>query len=78
MIIETILNNNLVERKSDQNVLIRNTVTNAEYEIAVDLTNEERQKRGFEPYYYEETDKPIAEYEKAIAVEETAEEVTEE
>lgn len=59
MIIETKLDNNLVERKSDQNVFIRNTVTNAEYEIAVDLTNEERQKRGFEPYYYVETDKPI-------------------
>lgn len=59
MIIETTLENNLIERKSDQGVYIRNTVTNAEYEVAVDLTNEERQKRGFEPYYYEETDIPI-------------------
>lgn len=59
MIIETTLDNNLVERKSDQNVLIRNTVTDAEYEVAVDLTNEERVRRGFEPYYYVETDKPI-------------------
>lgn len=59
MITETFLDNNLVERKSDQGVYIRNTVTNAEYEVAVDLTNEERQKRGFEPYYYEETDIPI-------------------
>ena len=59
MIIETYKENNLVERKSDQNVLIRNTVTGYEYETAVDLTNEERERRGFEPYYYEETDKPI-------------------
>ena len=59
MIIETSLENNLVERKSDQGVYIRNTVTDAEYEVAIDLTNEERQKRGFEPYYYEETDTPI-------------------
>ncbi len=86
MIIETKLDNNLVERKSDQNVFIRNTVTGYEYEAAVDLTNEERQRRGFEPYFYEETNKPIeteetldneafiAEYEKAIAVEEETEE----
>ena len=59
MIIETFLDDNLVERKSDQGVYIRNTVTNAEYEAAVDLTNEEREKRGFVPYYYEETDTPI-------------------
>lgn len=89
MIIETLLDNNLVERKSDQNVFIRNTVTNAEYEVAVDLTNEERQKRGFVPYYYEETDKPIEvdptldndafieAYERAIEPSETAEAVEE-
>lgn len=66
MIIEKKLDNNLVERKSDQNVFIRNTVTNAEYEVAVDLTNEERQKRGFEPYYYEETDKVIETHETEV------------
>lgn len=56
MIIETYLENNLVERHSDKNVYIRNTVTGYEYESATDLTNEERERRGFKPYYYEETD----------------------
>ena len=58
MIIETILesNPNLIERHSDKGVYIRNTVTGAEYESAVDFTNEWRAANGFEPYLYEETD----------------------
>jgi hypothetical protein len=59
MIVETYLENNLVERHSDKNVYIRNTVTGYEYASATDLTNEERERRGFKPYYYEETDKAI-------------------
>lgn len=59
MIVETYLENNLVERHSDKNVYIRNTVTGYEYASATDLTNEERERRGFAPYYYEETDKPV-------------------
>lgn len=61
MIIETILeiNSNLVERHSDKGVYIRNTTTGAEYESAVDYTNEWRVAKGFESYTYIETDKPI-------------------
>ena len=59
MIIETLLENGLVERKSDRGVYIRNKQTNGEYTVVEDLPNEEREKLGLEPYSYEETDKVI-------------------
>lgn len=59
MIIETIIENNLIERKSDKGVRIKNLITNNVYDIAVDLTNEERAAKGLEPYYYTETNIPI-------------------
>ena len=59
MIIETILENDLIERKSDKGVYIRNTVNGAKYDVAVDIDNERRIEMGMSPYTYEETDKPI-------------------
>ena len=59
MITETIIENGLIERKSDKGVFIRNMQTKAEYTVAVDLPNDERVKRGLEPYSYVETEKKI-------------------
>ncbi len=56
MITETILENGLVERKSDRGVLIKNEQTGLEYAVAVDLTNDERIKRGLMPYSYVEAE----------------------
>ena len=58
MIIEEI-NNNLIKRYSDKFVKILNTTTMQEYDEAVDLINEERIRRGLEPYYYVETSNEI-------------------
>lgn len=58
MIIEEI-NNNLIKRYSDKFVKILNTTTMQEYDEAVDLINEERIRRGLEPYNYIETDNEI-------------------
>ena len=59
MIIETLLDNDLIERHSDQNVYIRNEVTEYEYKSAVDKTNEWRAANGYIEYVYTETDNPI-------------------
>lgn len=59
MIIETYLENNRIERHSDKDVYIFNTVTECEYESAIDFTNEERVRRGLVPYTYIETDRRI-------------------
>lgn len=58
MIIEEI-NNNLIKRYSDKFVKILNTTTMQEYDEAVDLVNEERIRRGLEPYTYIETSNEI-------------------
>ncbi len=59
MIIETIMENGLVQRSSDRGVLVKNEQTGLEYTVAVDLTNDERIKRGITPYSYVETEKEI-------------------
>lgn len=59
MITETILENGLVERKSDKGVYIKNVQTGNEYSAAVDLPNSERETRGLLPYYYIETENII-------------------
>lgn len=59
MITETILENGLIERKSDRGVYIKNEQTGGEYISAVDLPNEKRKKLGLKPYSYVETDIPI-------------------
>lgn len=58
MIIEEI-DKNLVRRYSDKFVKILNTTTMQEYDEAVDLINEERIRRGLEPYNYIETSNEI-------------------
>ena len=58
MIIEEI-NDGLVRRYSDKFVKILNTTTMQEYDEAIDLINEERIRRGLEPYNYIETDNEI-------------------
>ena len=58
MIIEEI-NNNLIKRYSNNFVKILNTTTMQEYDEAVDLVNEERIRRGLEPYIYIETSNEI-------------------
>ena len=58
MIIEEI-DNNLIKRYSDKFVKILNTTTMQEYDEAVDLINEERIRRGLEPYIYIETNNEI-------------------
>ena len=60
MIIETTLENGLIERKSNKGVNIKNEVTGAEYAVAVDLPNAERTARGFEAYTYVETNRAIS------------------
>lgn len=59
MILETDLKNGLIERKSDLGVYIRNEQTGHEYSVAVDISNEEREKLKLEPYSYIETDRAI-------------------
>lgn len=59
MIIETLMQDDLIERHSDQNVYIKNTVTGHEYESAIDKTNEWRVANGYIEYMYTETDNPI-------------------
>ena len=59
MIIETIIDNGLIERKSDRGVYIRNMQTGFEYTEAIDIPNEERIKRGLKPYSYIETERVI-------------------
>lgn len=61
MIIEKIIENGLVERKSDRGVYIRNMQTGFEYTVAIDIPNNERLRRGFAPYSYVETDRVIEE-----------------
>lgn len=58
MIIEEI-NNGLVRRYSDKFVKILNTTTMQEYDEAIDLINEDRIRRGLEPYIYIETSNEI-------------------
>lgn len=59
MIIEKIIENGLVERKSDKGVYIRNQQTQFEYSVAIDIPNAERLKRGLKPYSYVETERVI-------------------
>lgn len=59
MIIETILENGLIERKSDKGVYIKNNATGNEYVSAVDIPNEERIEKGLIPYTYSETERFI-------------------
>ena len=59
MIIETIIENGLVLRKSDKGVYIKNMQLDAEYTEAIDIPNEERVRRGLKPYSYIETDRVI-------------------
>lgn len=59
MIIETILENGLIERKSDKGVYIRNTITGAKHDVAVDIDNDKRIELGMSPYTYEETDEQV-------------------
>lgn len=59
MIIETIIENGLVERKSDRGVYIKNMQTGFEYTVAIDIPNTERIKRGLVPYSYIETARAI-------------------
>lgn len=59
MIIETKLENGLIKRNSDNGVYIRNTVTGAKYDVAVDIDNEKRIELGMSPYYYEETEELV-------------------
>lgn len=61
MIIETIIENGLVLRKSDKGVYIKNMQLDAEYIEAIDIPNEERLRRGLKPYSYVETDRVIEE-----------------
>jgi hypothetical protein len=61
MIKETILENGLIERKSDRGVYIRNEQLGHEYSSAVDLPNEKRKKLGLEEYSYVETERVIEE-----------------
>lgn len=61
MITETVLENGLVERKSDKGVYIKNEQTGNEYSAAVDLTNSERIEKGLEPYSYIETERAVEE-----------------
>ena len=61
MISETLLEKKRIRRKSDSGVYIRNTVTGELYAEALDLTNEERERRGLVPYDYEETTQKVAE-----------------
>lgn len=61
MIIETIIENGLVLRKSDRGVYIRNMQTGFEYTEAVDIPNTERIRRGLKPYSYVETERVIEE-----------------
>ena len=58
MIIEEV-NNSIIRRYSDKFVKILNTTTMQEYDEAVDLINEERIRRGLEPYIYIETSNEI-------------------
>lgn len=59
MIIETILENGLVKRKSDKNVYIKNEQTQHECTVAIDVPNRVRKKLGLEEYTYIETDRAI-------------------
>ena len=59
MITEIILENGLIERKSDRGVYIRNERTGGEYTSAVDLPNEKRKKLGLEEYSYVETERVV-------------------
>ena len=59
MIVEKILENGLVERKSDRGVYIKNMQTEYEYTVAIDIPNTERLKRGLKPYSYIETERVI-------------------
>ena len=58
-IIEKIIENGLVERKSDKGVYIKNQQTEFEYTVAIDIPNNERIKRGLKPYTYVETARAI-------------------
>ena len=57
MITETVLENGLIRRQSDKNVLIKNEQTGHEYVHADDLPNEERLRLGLDVYTYVETEK---------------------
>jgi len=59
MIVETLLENDLIERHSDQDVYIKNEVTGYEYESAIDKTNEWRVSNGYPEYTYTETNRPV-------------------
>ena len=59
MIIERIIENGLIERKSDRGVYIRNMQTGFEYTEAIDIPNYERINRGLKPYSYIETERVI-------------------
>lgn len=59
MITEKIIENGLVERKSDRGVYIKNEQTEFEYTVAIDIPNDERLKRGLRPYSYVETERVI-------------------
>lgn len=61
MILEIELENGLIERKSDKGVYIKNEQIGYEYSAAIDIPNEERKKRGLEPYTYIETERAIEE-----------------
>lgn len=63
MIIEKVLGNGLIERWSDKNVYIRNTITGEEYALAVDWDDLNRIRRGQKPVRYEETDRIISDEE---------------
>lgn len=68
MIIETPLdsNPNLIERHSNQGVLIRKIGTTEEYIIATDYINEWDIQNGFLPYRYEGTEILIPEPHKIL------------
>ena len=62
MIIETKLEDGLIERRSDRGVYIKNNVTGNECILAFDIPNEERIKRGLTPYTYSETERVVETY----------------
>ena len=59
MIVEKNTGNGLLERRSDRGVYIKNEQTGFEYEVAVDIENEQREKQGLTAYSYVETERVI-------------------